>query len=196
VTEHWNYHDAGKDYHGGFAFMSQGERPVGWATTLAGSRGLWGMALRREMLRYNWMGGLKAVGEVEPREVNRVELADEVDQYGLRIPRVVFSYSDNDKRLQAHSVRVMSEMLEAAGGRDLWVEDDTSHLNGSCRMGDDPRSSVVDPFGRSWDIPNLWVCDGSIFCTVGGVNPSLTIQALACRTADHIRALARRGELH
>jgi choline dehydrogenase-like flavoprotein len=48
---------------------------------------------------------------------------------------------------------------------------------------------------RLWDIPNLWVCDGSIFPTVGGVNPSLTIQAIACRTADRIKAMAARGEL-
>jgi choline dehydrogenase-like flavoprotein len=62
-------------------------------------------------------------------------------------------------------------------------------------MGDNPDTSVVDADCRSWDIPNLWICDGSVFPTVGGANPSLTIQAIACRTADRIRALARRGEL-
>ena len=51
--------------------------------------------------------------------------------------------------------------------------------------------SVVDADCRSWDIPNLWVCDGSVFPTVGGVNPSLTIQAIAIRTADRIDKLAR-----
>ena len=68
--------------------------------------------------------------------------------------------------------------LGAAGARDLCDEtDDTCHLNGTARMGDDPRTSVVNADCRSWDIPNLWVCDGSVFPTVGGVNPSLTIQA-------------------
>ncbi len=62
-------------------------------------------------------------------------------------------------------------------------------------MGDDPRTSVVDPDGRTWDVPNLWICDGSIFPTTGGVNPSLTIQAMALRTADRIAAKAARGEL-
>ena len=61
-------------------------------------------------------------------------------------------------------------------------------------MGNDPKASVVDADCRSWDIPNLWICDGSVFPTVGGVNPSLTIQAIACRTGDRIRALAARGE--
>jgi choline dehydrogenase-like flavoprotein len=62
-------------------------------------------------------------------------------------------------------------------------------------MGDDPASSVVNADRRSWDIPNLWICDGSVFPTVGGVNPSLTIQAIACRTADRINAMARSGKL-
>jgi choline dehydrogenase-like flavoprotein len=62
-------------------------------------------------------------------------------------------------------------------------------------MGSDRQSSVVDADCRTWDIPNLWICDGSVFPTVGGANPSLTIQAIACRTADRIRELAHRGEL-
>jgi len=71
----------------------------------------------------------------------------------------------------------------------------TCHLHGTSCMGDDPRTSVVNSDCRSWDIPNLWICDGSVFPTVGGVNPSLTIQAIACRTADRIGALSARGEL-
>jgi choline dehydrogenase-like flavoprotein len=62
-------------------------------------------------------------------------------------------------------------------------------------MGDDPQTSVVNADCRSWDIPNLWICDGSVFPTAGGVNPPLTIQAITCRTADRIKALAAHGEL-
>jgi choline dehydrogenase-like flavoprotein len=89
----------------------------------------------------------------------------------------------------------MGRLLEAAGGRAMWSNDDTSHILGSCRMGADPAASVVDADGRSWDVPNLWICDGSLFPTAGGVNPSLTIQALACRMSARIRSLAARGEL-
>ena len=195
VTEHWNYTDEGKDFHGGYAFMSQGPLPRAWAQLVTTSRGLWGEALRREMLNYNRSAGFVPVAETEPRECNRVELADECDRHGLRIPRVVFSYSDNDRRLQRHAVRSMTEMLQAAGGKDLWNTDDTSHILGTCRMGDDAATSVVDADGRAWDMQNLWVCDGSLFPTAGGVNPSLTIQALACRIADRIGVLAGRGEL-
>jgi choline dehydrogenase-like flavoprotein len=85
----------------------------------------------------------------------------------------------------------MTDALDAAGATRIWAQhDDTCHLNGTARMGDDPATSVVNADCRSWDIPNLWICDGSVFPTVGGVNPSLTIQAIACRTADRIAVLA------
>ena len=79
--------------------------------------------------------------------------------------------------------------------KELWIDDDTSHLMGGCRMGDDHQDSVVNADGRSWSIPNLWVCDGSLFPTSGGVNPSLTIQALALRIGERIKQMASRGEL-
>jgi choline dehydrogenase-like flavoprotein len=195
VCEHWNYEDAGKDFHGGYAFMSQGPLPRAWAQAVATGKGLWGEALRREMALYNHAMGFVPVAEVEPRVCNRVELADQTDQHGMPIPKVTFSYSDNDRRLQAHALAFMGQMLEAAGGKDLWTNTDTSHLMGTCRMGDDPETSVVDGDGRSWDIPNLWICDGSLFPSSGGVNPSLTIYALACRIGDRIVAMARKGEL-
>ena len=196
VTEHWNYTDEGKDFHGGYAFMSQGPLARAWSQTLATSRKLWGDNLRRAMLNYNHTSGYVPVAQVEPRPQNTVTLADETDQYGLKIPRVTFSYSDNDNRLQKHAIKFMGEMLKAAGGYDPWVSpDNTSHLMGTCRMGDDPASSVVNADGRSWDVPNLWICDGSLFVTTGAVNPSLTIQALALRMGDRIKDLAGRGEL-
>jgi choline dehydrogenase-like flavoprotein len=152
---------------------------------------VWGQALRDTMLDYNHMSGLVAVAETEPRPCNRVTLAEERDRHGLPVAHVEFSYSDNDRRLQAHASRFMGQMLEAAGGRSVWTSDDTSHILGTCRMGSDPDISVVDRDGRSWDVRNLWICDGSLFPTAGGVNPSLTIQALACRIGDRIQALAR-----
>ena len=196
VTEHWNYTDEGKDFHGGYCYMSQGPLPMLWSGTQATARGLWGDDLVREMQRYNHVTGLKVVSEYMPQERNCVTLADETDRYGLPIARVTYSWCGNDKAMNRHALRFMRMALEAAGAGELWdQEDDTCHLNGTCRMGDDPATSVVDGDCRSWDIPNLWICDGSVFPTVGGVNPSLTIQAIACRTADRIRALAGHGEL-
>jgi choline dehydrogenase-like flavoprotein len=195
LTEHWNYTDEGKDFFGGYLVASQGPLVREWSMKLALSRGLWGMDLREEMERYNHMAGLKIVGEIEPFEHNRVELAAETDDYGLRIPQVTFSYSANDRRLIGHALTFMRQTLEAAGGRNVWTEDDTAHLMGGCRMGFSPDDSVTDAYGRTWDIPNLWICDGSLFPTGGGANPSLTIMAVACRIGDHIAASARRGDL-
>jgi choline dehydrogenase-like flavoprotein len=196
LTEHWNYTDEGKDFFGGYSYMSQGPLPIEWAGTMTGNRGLWGDALQRAMQQYIHQAGLKIVGETQPREENRVTLAEEKDRFGLPIAHVTFSYCDNDRRLIAHAKRFMRQALEAAGAREIWAEEsETAHLMGTCRMGDDPRTSVTNADGRCWDIPNLWVCDGSLFPTTGGVNPSLTIQALACRAADRIKAMAGRGEL-
>jgi choline dehydrogenase-like flavoprotein len=196
ITEHWNYTDTGKDFFGGYTYMSQGPLPQAWASTQSGNHGLWGEALLREMEKYNHQAGLKIVGEVLPNEHNQVTLAEERDQYGLPIARVTFSLSDNDKALVKHATDYMSRALDAIDARDIWAEsDDTAHLAGTARMGDDPATSVVNADCRSWDIPNLWVCDGSVFPTVWGVNPSLTIQAIACRIGDRIAELAARGEL-
>jgi choline dehydrogenase-like flavoprotein len=176
--------------------MSQGPLPVVWAGTLSTKRGLWGQRLLDEMEKYNHQVGLKIVGECLPQERNGVTLTDEKDQYGLPVPRITYSFCENDKNLIGHSLRFMRCALDAVNAKDIWDEtDDTCHLNGTARMGSDPNTSVVNADCRSWDIPNLWICDGSVFPTVGGVNPSLTIQAIACRTADRIKALAARGEL-
>lgn len=195
LTEHWNYEDRGKDFFGGYCYMSQGPLPVLWSRTQS-SRGLWGERLLEEMQGYNHVAGLKVVSEYMPQERNRVTLTDEKDQYGLPVPRITYSWCDNDKRMNRHALAFMRQALEAAGARNIWdQDDDTCHLNGTARMGADPATSVVDADCRSWAIPNLWICDGSVFPTVGGVNPSLTIQAIACRTGDRIKALASQGEL-
>jgi choline dehydrogenase-like flavoprotein len=70
-----------------------------------------------------------------------------------------------------------------------------AHAMGSCRMGANPTRSVVDSFGRSHDIPNLFLCDTSVFVTGAGLNPTLTALALSARSADHMAESFSRGEL-
>ena len=195
LTEHWNYEDAGKDYHGGWCYMAPGPLPADWARTVSG-KSLWGHELLDEMNRYNHSVGLKMVGEVLPDERNRVTLADETDRYGLPISRVTFSFRDNEHAMIDHALDFMDRALDVVGVTQRWRnESETAHLMGTARMGKDRATSVVDADCRSWDIPNLWICDASVFPTSGGVNPSLTIQAIACRTSDRIAELASRGEL-
>ena len=195
ITEHWNYEDR-KDFHGGYCWMAQGPLPIETTTIQTGSKGLWGAALHEEMLRYNHMVGLKMVGEQLPNPDNRVTLADDTDQYGLRIPRITYAWGDNDKTMINHALDQMVTSLGLVGAKDIFrQENDMNHLGGTVRMGFTPSDSVVDADCRSWDVPNLFVCDGSVFPTMGGVNPSLTITAIGMRTAQRIGQLARNGDL-
>ncbi|MDO5712295.1 MAG: GMC family oxidoreductase [Micrococcales bacterium] len=197
VCEHWNYadDDPSRDFDGGYAIMSQGPLPIDYASALVGNTGVFGTALRRRMALYNRMAGLKIVGETLPQPENRVTLADETDGFGIPKAHVSFSYCENDRRLFRHSLRFMDRMLRAAGGRNLYETEATAHLMGGCRMGHGPDDSVTDSDGRTWDVPNLFVCDGSLMPTGGGVNPSMTIMANSARIADRLVALGRRGEL-
>jgi len=90
-----------------------------------------------------------------------------------------------------HAVARASEILRAAGAYDLWYETPIPgggwHLMETARMGTDPARSVVNEWGRSHDVKNLFIVDGSIFVTSGGVNPTRTIQALALYIADSIK---------
>jgi choline dehydrogenase-like flavoprotein len=125
-----------------------------------------------------------------------VTLADEKDQYGLPIPRICYSWGENDKTMIRHALDQMSTSLALVGAKDIFRQDnDMNHLAGAVRMEFTPEDSVINADCRSGDIPNLFVCDGSVFPTTGGVNPSLTITAIAMRTAVRIGELARCGDL-
>jgi choline dehydrogenase-like flavoprotein len=92
------------------------------------------------------------------------------------------------------------DIMQAAGAEKVWRAATRKprggvHLLGTCRMGDDPASSVVDRFHRTHDVPNLFLCDGSSFVTSGRGQPTMTIQALAFRAADHIGRSAKRSEI-
>jgi choline dehydrogenase-like flavoprotein len=80
------------------------------------------------------------------------------------------------------------ELLQSMGGTNLWDSGiyGVGHLMGTCRMGDDPATSVTDDTGRTHDHPNLYLAGSSLFPTTGTANPTLTLAALALRTADII----------
>jgi choline dehydrogenase-like flavoprotein len=126
------------------------------------------------------------LGEILPWEDNCVELAEEKDQYGLRVAKVTYNLHDNDKKLIEFGKNRVMDVMWAAGAKQVVQESRFAHLVGAARMGRDPSNSVVDKFGRTHDIPNLFLCDGSILPTQGSANPGLTIQALAARTADYL----------
>jgi choline dehydrogenase-like flavoprotein len=150
------------------------------------AKSAWGWGLRREMMDYNHWAAFGVLGEILPWADNRVTLAEEKDRHGLPIAHVTFNLHDNDKKVIKAGKDKTMEVMQAAGATEVIQEARFAHLVGACRMGSDARKSVVDKFGRSHDIPNLFVCDGSILPTQGSANPGLTIQALAARTADYL----------
>jgi choline dehydrogenase-like flavoprotein len=92
------------------------------------------------------------------------------------------------------------ELLDAAGAQKKWgfpvaEQQFAVHLLGTCRMGNDPKTSVINADHRTHDVKNLFLCDGSSLVTSGRGQPTMTIEALAFRAADRITALAKRGEI-
>lgn len=129
-----------------------------------------------------------------PLYANRVELDTEhADSSGLPGVRVHWELHPNDRDLVAFAIERARELANACGAVDLQTTGPANpnpawHLLGTCRMGVDPETSVVNADHQAWDVPNLYICDGSSFVTGGAVNPTATIGALALRCADRILA--------
>jgi choline dehydrogenase-like flavoprotein len=132
---------------------------------------------------------------------NNITLDPELkDRFGRPAMRVTYRDHPDDLAMVTFLQDRAMEILDAAGAARTWrvpvaPESVGAHLLGTCRMGDDPQSSVVDRFHRSHDVPNLFICDGSSMVTSGRGQPTMTIMALAFRAAHHIAAFAQRGEI-
>ncbi len=186
LTEEFYETDPKRDFARGFAIQTVGPLPIAFAKQMMAARGNWGWGMRRIMMDYNHWSAFGLLGEILPWPENRVTLAEETDQFGLRVASVNFDLHDNDKKLIEFGKDKVEQVMRAAGAEEIVQEARFAHLVGAARMGHDPSTNVVDGFGRTHDIANLFVCDGSILPTQGSANPGLTIQALAARTADYL----------
>jgi choline dehydrogenase-like flavoprotein len=122
------------------------------------------------------------------------------DKWGRPSLRVTYNDHDDDIANAKFLQRAAEQMTEAAGAVEQWSpevhpQNNGPHLLGTCRMGDDPQSSVVDRYHRSHDISNLFICDGSSMVTSGRGQPTMTIMAMAFRAAEHIAAAAKANEI-
>lgn len=162
----------------------------------------WGAGFKKA-LRDNFNRTMHIFGHTTclPLETNSISLDPDVnDAWGLPALRVTYkAHGDDFATMNFFRDRSM-ELLDAAGALQKWalpIEDTTSagHLLGTCRMGNDPKTSVVDKHHRTHDIPNLFIVDGSSFVSSGRNQPTCTIQALAYRAADHMIHSAKKGEV-
>jgi choline dehydrogenase-like flavoprotein len=187
--------DPSRGFVRGYSFEAM--RGLGPAqTALVGMlRGLlpWGDGHHRAYARlHDRITGLLAITEDLPLESNTVTLDPELtDDNGMPAAKVTYQLSENSQKMLAHAVDRAKEALAAAGAVDTIAEPLMRaagwHLMGTARMGRDPKTSVVNEWGRAHDVKNLFIVDGSVFVTAGGVNPTSTIQALALYVADSIK---------
>jgi choline dehydrogenase-like flavoprotein len=179
--------DPDRGFARGFSIQTVSPLPIGWAEHVlaAGHRG---RALREYMRDYNHWATIGVLNELLPHPDNRVTLADEVDRLGLPVARYDHSLGENDEANIAFSTEVIDRILRAAGAQEILTIRRYAHLIGGARMGASPETSVVDRDHRSWAVPNLLVCDGSVCPTQGAANPALTIMALASRLAERLAA--------
>jgi choline dehydrogenase-like flavoprotein len=131
--------------------------------------------------------GMVVICEDLPEPTNRVSLdPDLADSNGIPAPKVTYRLSDNSRAMLQHCVERAKEVLEAAGAVQT-VAEAPLPFAGWHLMGTDPRTSVVNEWGRSHDVRNLFIIDGSVFVTAAAVNPTNTIQALALYVADAVK---------
>ena len=174
-----------------------------WTLGMPDDGPLWGSDFKKRMNPW-FTRSIECLGHTTqmPVATNAVTIDPELkDAWGVPAIRVTFKEHEHDMRLYKHFQTMGRDLLTAAGAKKIHSGDihDTPgsavHLLGTARMGNDPKTSVVDKYHRAHEVKNLFIVDGSSFVTSGRGQPTMTIQALAFRAADHIADFARKGEI-
>ncbi|MEW5979720.1 MAG: GMC family oxidoreductase [Acidobacteriota bacterium] len=180
-------------FTGGSVFYSRTEvTPISFANRRPRGARRWGLEHKQyQREHFNKYIRLFAPAEDMPQFENRVEVSPMVrDVWGIPVARITHSFHPNDYRVFEFFMEKMTRVLQEAGAHDITASSagrgGAGYQLGTCRMGHDPKSSVVNAYGQSHEVDNLFIVDGSVFVTSGGRNPVLTIQALAYRFADFL----------
>ncbi len=192
--------DKRTDYIRGFGYQGEASRSE-W------SRGVSEMAFGSELKEAlttpgEWSIGITGFGECLPNPENRVTLnRNKRDVYGLPTLNIDATWGDNEKVMRKDMKAAAAEMLEAAGFKNVNVFDNPDNMGlgihemGTARMGNDPKSSVLNKWNQVHEAPNVFVTDGAAMTSSGCQNPSLTYMALTARAADHAVSELKKGNL-
>ncbi|MEO7144841.1 MAG: GMC family oxidoreductase [Bryobacteraceae bacterium] len=164
---------------------------------------LYGDALFKELADTQNSGfNMTTMGEVLPRFENHVRINPDVkDEWGIPALHISQKYSENEYAMAKDATETAEEICRGAGFEVLAKHaqmvppGESIHELGTCRMGSDPKTSVLNQFNQSHDVKNLFVMDGSAFVSGGSQNPTLTILSLAMRSSEYLAAKMRRNEL-
>jgi choline dehydrogenase-like flavoprotein len=186
-----------------FGLPAAGPVTIGRSLANSGGTLTWGPELRRRIREYFCdyrTVYFEVFHDFVPTAGTFVDLDPEVqDRWGLPVARIHLRPAEHQKVAGRWLVERGLEVLAAMGADELLPGtcggSATFLIHGTCRAGDDPRTSVLDPYCRAHEVPNLFVVDGSFMPTSGGAAPTLTILANSVRVAEHIVGCARRGEL-
>lgn len=190
-------HNRKRDYARSFGiqFNYQNRRAVGWAREIPGFGKSYKQAVKD---RYPAFLTFSPYGEMLPHAKTYLDLDwDKKDVHGLPMVRRNVTWSEHDWKLFREMTEWSKRILTAAGAEILAVGEEprTNHELGGCRMGSDPKTSVLNQWCQSHDVKNLFVVDGSVFPSASEKNPTHTMMALAARTAEYIAASLQKGEL-
>jgi len=194
----WKYNSPGTipNFRGGCRFspsMAESDLvgPISYATRVIGG---WGLKHKIKMRQhFGSVLSMTGISESLPNNKSYISLSSKKDKWGQPIP-VIHSYITNEQKAAIRFMRTECRLILSQAGCYSPFEEFSSadafsstHVFGTCRMGNNPKSSVVDPWGKLHDMNNLWIADASVFpSSGGGESPGLTIQALAIRTADKL----------
>lgn len=176
------------EYIGGYSLLSINGAGLG-VIAVDPLEKLYGQELKNEMYSYNRSIGLISFCEGLPSAENRITVVPDVlDSFGSPVVKIRYFLTENDRLLTTKSVEKMGEIFAAAGADRSFIREEPfdSHPMGGMRMGNDPKTSVTNSWGRIHSIDNLFVCGASLFPTGSSLGPTLTIHALALRTSDYI----------
>jgi choline dehydrogenase-like flavoprotein len=194
--------DPKRGFYGGGRLTSRGQQtPISFGLNgLQPGSPTWGASYKKALQdEANHKMGITCFVTQLPLETNRVDLdPDAKDAWGLPAMRITSKSHPDDIKCMEFFRQKSIEILEAAGAKKVWagqVSDARggSHNRGTCRMGNDPKTSVVDKYHRAHDVPNLYIVDGSNLVTGGRNHPTMTLQALAFRAAEHIVRMTKNG---